>query len=752
MNLFEKVTSLLPFGKPQVQAEYFFGLNIGPENLKVCLWALEGDKLKILNTVSGKYSSSDEIVEVSDKLLDQALGDLPFEPEKILFGVPDSWLIDDNLKDQYLQLLRNIVKTLDLKPMAYVSSSHAIAHFLEKTESAPTTAVLLGVGETYAAVTVVRGGKIDGTKVAKRADNLGEDAEKLLANFTEIEVLPSRMLLYSFGDSDLTKQKSTLLSYSWMSHLSFLHLPKIDILEKDIEINSVALAGAVELNPDVKYQRSETPLSKSASTLAVIPEEEVIPIHDEPKETASAEASEPRENLGFVAGDITEQATEGEKEGVVNDEEPVEESSNLKTPSENELQDEDQEEEYQERAVAPNPPLGEVAQWETPPKGKWGIGILRGYLKFIIPVLVLLILAASYLFLVKATVTIFVEPKVLEKDAQVTADPKAKSVDETNKIIPGQIVETQVSGSDKASATGTKQVGESAKGSVVLYNATSGPVSLASGTSMVTDGGIKFTLDSSLQIASKSASAADPPTQSKAIGATADKIGGDGNIPSDTELKVGNYSKSEVVAKTQGNFSGGSSKDVTVVSDEDQKKLLASLASSLRKQAQDKLQGKLAGKKILEEALTEEIVKKAYSKNINDQAPEFSLNLIVNYKGTAYLDSDLKSIVSKLVETNVPGDFELNLAETETQADVSKVDKDGKLIFLARFKAKLTPKLNVEEIRSKIKGKTPQQVADILKSYDNVLGSEIKLSPPIPAKIARLPLLDKNIKIEVSLK
>ena len=62
------------------------------------------------------------------------------------------------------------------------------------------------------------------------------------------------------------------------------------------------------------------------------------------------------------------------------------------------------------------------------------------------------------------------------------------------------------------------------------------------------------------------------------------------------------------------------------------------------------------------------------------------------------------------------------------------------------------PKINESEIKKKLAGKTPKAAADILKSYENVLGSEIKLTPPIPAQLARLPILERNIKIEVSLK
>jgi hypothetical protein len=153
----------------------------------------------------------------------------------------------------------------------------------------------------------------------------------------------------------------------------------------------------------------------------------------------------------------------------------------------------------------------------------------------------------------------------------------------------------------------------------------------------------------------------------------------------------------------------------------------------------------------LAEALSEEIAKKTYSKNVGDQANEFSLNLSVNYKGLAYSDTDLKTIVSKLVETNVPENFQLDLSQTETQADVSKVEKD-KLTFLAKFRAKLVPKIDQEKIKKQIVGKTLPEVEQILKGYDNVLGSDIKLTPSFPGPLMRLPFIEKNIKTEVSLK
>ena len=145
MSFLSNLTARLPLpNKPSV-VEHFFALNIGPTQIKACLWAVDGNRLIVNNICSADYKSVDDILNVADGLLDQALGDSILEPEKILFGVPDGWLVDDDLKPGYLKLLSSIVKSLELKPMAYVATSHALAHFLEKKEGAPATTIFLGI-------------------------------------------------------------------------------------------------------------------------------------------------------------------------------------------------------------------------------------------------------------------------------------------------------------------------------------------------------------------------------------------------------------------------------------------------------------------------------------------------------------------------------------------------------------------------------------------------------------------------------
>lgn len=721
MSLLGKLTAHMPFfQKPEV-SENYFALNIEAEKLTAALWTLEGNKLKILEVAGDSYSGTDDIIKVTDRLLDAVLGEKQIDPQKILFGVPDSWLVDENLKEEHLKFLRKLVKELEITPMAYVSQTHALAHFLEGREGVPTTAILIGLEVKHLTVTVVRAGKLDGAKTAVRSDDLGTDIEKLLLTFTGVEVLPSKILIYGLEENDLEKIKTQLLSFSWMSNLSFLHFPKVGALLHNVLTIGVCFAGASEIKEGVEYLQTEyKTYTEHSSDLLEVAEEKV-------EEAAFADSfGEPKEeDLGFMVGDVSK------KEEVVANE-------NVKE-ADGPLEIDDFEDELEK--TAPLPAKIEHKTLRFIPNRFNNLPVLIG-----IP----LLLIAAYLFFLKAEVKIYVEPKILENDTQVTADPSIKEVNEADKKIPGQIVETDVTGSGNGSASGKKQVGDKAKGTVKIINNSDQSQDFAKGTTITASNGLKFILDLGVNIASTSATSENKSTKTTTV--TAVEIGADSNLASGSRFTMSGSSGSQVAVLSEGNFSGGNSKDVIVVSDSDQQKLLAQVASDLRKTAQQKLQEKLPDKKIPEEALTENITKKVFSKNVGDQTSSFTLTLNAHYKGTAFNDADLKTIVSKLVSTNVPTGFNLDLASSETQTEVSKVEKDGRVIFLARFKAKLIPYLDKEIIKKQIMGKSENGAIDAIKEMENVLGAEIKLTPNLPGSLRRLPFLDKNINVEAGFK
>lgn len=707
MNFKDLLPKALPFTSGKIVGEYFFGLNITEGFVEAAVWGVEGTKLVVVSTSTQRYSEAPlsdlgkDLIEASNYALDEALAQFQPEPVKILFGVPDSWMQDDELKPEYLKILRKLVKELDVEPLAFVSTTHALTHMLQKQQGTPPTAIMVEVVDPVA-VSVVKAGKIVSTKTQKRTSNLPEDIEKALASVSGVEVLPSRIIVY--GPTSTEKYKEELVTYSWMGQLPFLHLPKIETLDPGETLKAVCLAGASELHPETDFRFGKYVASES---------EEVV---------------QPKRNASVVP------------------------TATLALSEEEALMPANYEGGY------PSPVEGKLTKFSAPlaalinklpilhPKKLPKLGIL-------IPAILLVALIAGFVFLPKAKVTIFLDLKVLEKDAQIIADPTLSSVDETGKRIPGKTVEAVVDGSEKLEATGKKKVGDAARGVVVVYNKTTGPKTFPQGTVLIGPDNQRFILDNSVNIASQSAVDGGISFGKANVNATAETIGPEGNLPAGKELTIKDQSTSSFSAKVDSAFSGGVSKDVTIVSADDQKRLLAQLSSNLRKKAKEDIQGKLKdGMKVLEEGLTENITRQTYSKKVGDQASEFTLSLTAKYSGTSYNENDLKLIVSKLVETNVPSGYTLDLTQTETQADVAKVEKDGKLIFAAKFKAKLKPQIDIEKFKKEITFKSPQEVADAARKIENVIGSNIELKPNLPGPFQRLPILPGNISIDVMAK
>jgi hypothetical protein len=720
MSIFDSLSKFLPSSKSAAPQEYYFGLNIKPGSVEGCVWGIEGGKVKIISLSKKKFHEPEDIsesphalIESANIALDEALADFQPEPEKILFGVPDSWLADEDLKPKYGKVLKQLVKELDVVPMAYVATTHAVSHYLQRQDSVPVTAIMVEVGDPLS-VSVVKAGKILGTEEQPRGNNLPKDIEKALLSFSDIEVLPAKILI--FGQGELAHYKEEMISFNWMGQLPFLHLPKIEALEKDIEIKSLSFAGASEINPHVHLDHQTVPIApQPPASHPVRPAAHVAP-HDEDRyETA------------FAEGDIEQmqknhQRTELE---AYHKSVPSKQGSSLTG--------------FNVGSVLP-------AGLPNPLKSFGNLGF-----SLLIPVIVLLTVIGAYVFLPKANVVMFVDPKILEKETQIVADPKVTAMDEANKLIPGNVVETTVDGTTKAAATGKKQIGDPAKGTVIIYNKTSAPKSFSQGTVLVGPDNLNFVLDTSINVASQSAVDGGISFGKGTVNATASTIGPDGNLAAGKELTIKGFGSDQYSAKVDTAFSGGVSKDVTVVTADDQKKLLASLTSDLKKKAQEEVQGKLTDDmKILEETFVEKVIKQSFSKNPGDQASEFSLTLNLNLKGTAYKDSDLKTIVGKLVETTIPEGYDLDMQRTETQATVSKVEKDGKIIFTAKFKAKLMPKLDLNKLKNEIAFKSPDKVEEILKSNESVIGADIKVTPHLPNPLLRLPILPQNINLEIN--
>ncbi|MCX6724496.1 MAG: hypothetical protein NTV20_00130, partial [Candidatus Shapirobacteria bacterium] len=394
-------------------------------------------------------------------------------------------------------------------------------------------------------------------------------------------------------------------------------------------------------------------------------------------------------------------------------------------------------------------PAERLAIRETASKKGLIIAILVGFISLII----LGGLSVAYWYWPKASIVIFAKPQVLQKDFTIKLDPTTIVTDKANLILPAKKVETTVEGEKETPTTGTKLTGEKAKGEVTIYNRTTKEKTFLDGTQLVGPNNLQFTLDEKVTVASSSAGSDYVMVPGKAVvKITASVIGSDSNLASETEFAVGNFARSDFIARNDSSLSGGTSRQIQVVAKQDQEKILAETQKELEQKAISDLKSQLnSQEKLIEESLKSTIIEKNFDKKIDEEANAVKLSLKLKVEALSFSENDFKDLINDEIQKLIPANFEYNSQQTETSFQL-KGSSQQVFTFIASFKANLEPKFDIEEIKINLAGKKPILGKTYLGNLPNVETFEVKISPNLPEKIATFPRVANRIKIEIKLK
>jgi len=733
--------------KENQPSEYYFALEIGREFIKSAVFSIEENQVEVVSLGDReRWENEEELIEAVDASLSSAAEKLPVkgevkEPDKVVFGLPSAWVEGDKIVANKLKLLKNLSEKLDLKPAGFVVITEAIVYHLKTTEGIPLTAILVNLGLKKIGVSLVKIGKILGPKLIDKSDNLADDLVEGLSRFKIQEPLPARILLCNSGDQS-EEVRQQLVSYPWLEEkkeaVEFLHLPKVEVLPVYFDIEAIALAGGKEVAKAAGLVLEEKPAEEKGVVKKEVEEKPVV-IEEKPGFVAA-------EELGFVKGkDVAE------KEVSVKPELPRPEVA-------------------VEKAVEKGAVLTKMTLFAKlcsfRPSFSWLGKINLTFLRELIPnllrmrlTLVLVIglflifigsLFAAYWYLPQAEVTLYLEPEMLAKDFTIKLDPNASTPDKENFVLPARQIEVEVENKKSRVTTGSKEIGDPAKGEVTVYNGTSNEKTFKAETKITSLAGLEFTFDDEVKVASQS-SAAEPPGKA-VVKVTATKIGTEGNLTAGTEFTIANYAKSDYVAKNDSAFSGGTSRQIQAVSEEDQKTLLADLETSLEKEAREKLVAQLSlEQKLIEESIANQVVNKDYDHQIGDETENLELTLKLKSSALVYTEQELRDLVEDKILESITEGFNYQPEETEFSFDLEKVNEDGSVTVKSHLEAKLTPQLDLEQIKKNLAGKYIVIGRAYLNNLPKVTGFEEKIIPRLPGRFGTFPRVAKKIEIKLKI-
>jgi len=701
--------------------ETYWSLVIESGWVQSAIWEIDSEekKAKVLAVSTASHWESDEdLIASSDSVLSGAaseLSDESSEPSKTVFGVPASWVEGGQIREDHIDKIRKVCSSLSLEPSGFVVLPEAIAYFVKSNEGAPLNGIIIGIGSENLEISVFKLGNLIGNVTVARSVSIAEDVIEGLVRFKLSDNLPSRILIFDGKEGQLEEARQLLVGVDWMSpevseKIKFLHIPKVEIIEPREKVLAVCLAGASEIG------QANTVFFAGRRDDEEVQEEATAQV-----EKNFEESDVSPEELGFVSGaDIRNTPHEQSQvvgQPIYQDERqyPVAGTGGVHLPKMPDIK--------LPRFRFPSLAFLKFPRFTGSRNGLFaGLGLLG--LAVVAGILALILLP-------KATVTVYVSPKKVDSTQELTIGGDVESKKETE----------TVSGNKTVSVTGTKTVGDRAKGQVTIYNAADS-VTLSAGTKITDPSGLVFTLDNDTEVASGSG-LLNLGTSTAAVSAS--DIGSQFNLAGGSSFTVNGYASNELTAKNDNSFSGGSSRDITAVSAEDRKKAEDSLASQLTDDGIAKIKEKLGTENILiEDSVAATSSGKEFNHKVGDEASDLNLSMDMEVTGLSVSKDALTKIAMNALKDKILSGFVLRANQITTDFTLVSGKK-----YKVKFTANLLPEIKTDEVVKKIVGKSPTEAEKLLSAIAGYTRSEIKLSIRL-GPFSSLPYLAKNITVEVS--
>lgn len=705
-----------------IQETYFLSLYITEELVQATVWGIKQSQIDIISrSQPHRYTNQKEAVAKVDEAL-QELSKESEQTNKVVFGFDASWIRQTSVTDDHKNLVKLITTELNLEPLGFVSTSESLVQQLI-SDQPRISAVVLFFHQELVSLFLLRNGKLAAYVDSPRSEDVIADVreglQRLVKQSDSDEYLPSQILLVraSLFDEQLTAQQPKLMAYDFSQEQRFVETPVIEVMQPDTVLEAATKQGGLAV---AKLNGLVVTTSHTRSFQ--------------------------------IDGSDPDGATAGDSDMIANQSPDVNEPSSLEQPTSfgvpiadatTHIDAQTPEEELEFTPI--------VVRKHPSPKKVMVIGALIG----LITVLAGGLTALWLLYQVK--VQLVIATAVVTDDVQITLDPASSASDPEKLILKADLVTKELSDTLTQETTGVKLVGEKAKGTIVLYNKTNAPKTFSKDTRLQAET-LQFVLDEDVEVASASVSeisGGDGEKRDygkKEVAVTAVAIGAQSNITKDTQLKVASFDTSTYAAIAKESFTGGSSREVRVVSADDQQKLQKDLIEALTKKAaaafkQDSVDGKYiipTGKLKTEEA--------TYSATLGKEADNVSLTMTVNFEGVAYAREDVKPLVLRVLGDQVQEGYQLVDAEPEILSSPSKISTNSaKVVLDANVSSKIKPIVTAEAVRDSLLGKTHAQAVDHLKQRSEFETITITYTPPFVRQLFGLiPAQANRVIVEVT--
>jgi hypothetical protein len=720
----------------------FIGLVFTDSGVRAVFWRIEAGRVILDQKKSAihNFANDEEAIVATD----EALNELVRESEsvnEVVFGFDPKWVGETGLVKEKKPLIKKLTDSLSLKPVGFVVVTDALVQDIFSREKT-VSQIVIYVQENTLYLMLLKKGKLVQQISVGRSETVVSDIVEGLARLNtdgdEDGYLPAKMVLASLvlSDQDLQDIRTSIIGYDWADKHPFVQAPLIEKLQADQVLELVIEQGGLAVAETKGLTKSET---------------------TEENSTVPSEKPEALEDFGFsnvdtkVIGDnFASVETKEEKTTATSFGIPIAEAE---LPKERKALRSDKEDDLEKtQAHQPKKPMAmnKLFSWyQHHPHKKI---ILGGIVGGVIASIALFIggLILSY----KVEVNVELAEKIISKEVELTVDTTVATSNVEKLTLRGELEKAEYTDTKVIGTTGVKLVGEKATGQVTILNKTTSPKTFAAGTVFST-GTLNFTLNEETTVASASVTTSGT-SETKDYGKqdakiTASKIGADSNIAEETELTIASFDKSTYSASVVETFTGGSSREVRVISQEDKALVLSELKKTLVEKAQEDYKNKSGNGTYYALSGKQKVLTAEYSSEVGEEEDELALDLSMEFEAIRYLSEDIKPLAVDILKEDLPANYEFTAEDPEIlTSPKEEATGSSQVVLTANVSARALPIFDQQNLLSILKGMPLSDVIGRTTERPEIKAASYQLKPGlVGAFVSTVPQAENRIIINI---
>ena len=358
-------------------------------------------------------------------------------------------------------------------------------------------------------------------------------------------------------------------------------------------------------------------------------------------------------------------------------------------------------------------------------------------------VMVLVAAVITFLFLPKATVTLTFPAKLLSESFALLAKTDTSS---SEGVISGNLLTVEKTSTKEITSTGKKDVGTKATGNISVKNCEDTNSHALSAGTKATSGGKVFVTASTVTIPAGQFSGGGTVCNSTTVSVSisASDAGETYNLSGATFALSGLASR---ISGT-GTTSGGTTKQITVLSQDDVNKAYLDIKTQLVQDATNELKGKAGSQTVLDEAIKSAVIEQKVDKEVGAQVDKATASMTVDLYTIAFDQVAVETAAKDKLTTKLEANQELIIPSDKKPTFVFKELTDDKTTLTVEVTASgfAAPNIDKSAVASQVKNKSASSAESFLK--DKYQAQEVKIEIIPGWWLKRLPFLSQAINIE----